>query len=200
MGLSDLETKLFDSVEFCLALLGALPMPVFLVDEDDNCNTVSSFDSSSFKNISFLSNGEETKNTWDLDMENPDCVFAKAVKLVRETNEKVHIKGKWTAKKNKMITDMIVTVHAVAANINDKNYVIVIMEDQTELEQLKGLLPICMECNKIYNAESHDWDQLEEYISHNSSANFSHGLCPDCGKKIINKLENNDWGKGTHER
>jgi hypothetical protein len=33
MGLSELETKLFDSVEFCLALLGALPMPVFLVDE-----------------------------------------------------------------------------------------------------------------------------------------------------------------------
>lgn len=199
MGLSDLETKLFDSVEFCLALLGALPMPVFLVDEENQCNTVSSFDSSSFQAISFLTDSKEKKNTWDLDLENPDCVFAKAVKQVRETNEKVTLKGKWTTKKNKMITDLIVAVHAVTAKINDKDYVIVIVEDQTEIEQLKGLLPICMECNKIYNSNSENWDKLEDYISHNSSANFSHGLCPECGEKMIHTLKANDWGKTYNE-
>lgn len=191
MGLSNLETKLFDSVEFCLALLGALPLPVFLVDEDNSCQTISSFDSSSFKNISFLADSQEQQNIWDLDIDNPECVFAQAVKQVRETKQKVMLKGKWTIAKNKNITDMIVSVHAVSAIINDQEYVIVIVQDQTELEQLKGLLPICMECNKIYNSSSQHWDKLEDYISNNSSANFSHGLCPECGKKIMHHVQKN---------
>ena len=91
---------------------------------------------------------------------------------------------------------MVVAVHAVTTKINGKNYVIVIVEDITELEQLKGLLPICMHCNKIYNSKSDDWDNMEEYIRKNSSATFSHGLCSDCAEDMKYKLEINDWGKG----
>jgi hypothetical protein len=198
MKLSALETELFDSVEFCLALLGALPMPIFLVDKANQCTTISSFDSGSIKKISFISENENT-NSWKIDPDNKDCIFAKALRMARKTNEKVSLKGTWAAENNHMVTEMVIAVHAVSAILKGELNVIVIVEDITQLEQLKGLLPICMTCNKIYSKGSQDWQKLEDFISQNSSANFSHGLCPGCSKEMINTLHRNEWGKKTNE-
>lgn len=48
-----------------------------------------------------------------------------------------------------------------------------------EIRTLKGLLPICAWCKKI-RTESGDWIELETYITENSEAHFSHGLCSNC--------------------
>jgi PAS domain S-box-containing protein len=48
---------------------------------------------------------------------------------------------------------------------------------------LRGLLPICSGCKKIRD-ESGKWWHVEEYVSMNSEAEFSHTICPPC-KKII---------------
>jgi two-component system CheB/CheR fusion protein len=48
-----------------------------------------------------------------------------------------------------------------------------------ELANLRGILPICMECKKIRRADR-VWVQMERYIRDHSRADFSHGLCPDC--------------------
>ena len=50
------------------------------------------------------------------------------------------------------------------------------------IKQLKGLLPICMYCKKIRNDKGY-WEQVENYISEHSEAEFTHGLCNDCCKK-----------------
>lgn len=54
---------------------------------------------------------------------------------------------------------------------------------QTEIHNLKGLLPICMGCKKIKDDDGY-WSQLEVYISNHSQADFSHGLCPECAAKM----------------
>ena len=51
-----------------------------------------------------------------------------------------------------------------------------------KVQQLEGILPICMYCKKIRD-EHDNWQQMEEYISRHSEADFSHGLCPDCFKQ-----------------
>jgi PAS domain S-box-containing protein len=48
---------------------------------------------------------------------------------------------------------------------------------------LSGLLPICASCKRIRNDRG-DWVQIEVYISKHSEARFTHGVCPDCGKKL----------------
>ncbi|MDH5668733.1 MAG: hypothetical protein OEY86_12040 [Nitrospira sp.] len=50
------------------------------------------------------------------------------------------------------------------------------------VQQLEGLLPICMHCHQIRNGQQ-AWHQLEEYITSHSKAQFSHGICPDCRVK-----------------
>ena len=52
-----------------------------------------------------------------------------------------------------------------------------------EVKQLGGLLPICSGCKKIRDDKGY-WNQIEEYISDHSEAIFSHGLCPECLKRL----------------
>lgn len=55
------------------------------------------------------------------------------------------------------------------------------------VKQLQGLLPICMHCKKIRNDEN-SWEQLEDYISRRSEAEFSHSICSECTKKHYPEL------------
>jgi PAS domain S-box-containing protein len=52
-----------------------------------------------------------------------------------------------------------------------------------EVKLLSGLLSICSSCKKITN-ERGDWESLESYLQTHSQAKFSHGVCPDCLRKL----------------
>lgn len=63
---------------------------------------------------------------------------------------------------------------------------LLIKELQSTLEQvkqLKGLLPICSSCRKIRNDDGY-WQDVAVYIREHLEVEFSHGICPDCAKKI----------------
>ena len=51
------------------------------------------------------------------------------------------------------------------------------------IKQLQGMLPICSVCKNIRDDKGY-WNRIESYISKHSEAKFSHGLCPDCAKKV----------------
>ena len=55
---------------------------------------------------------------------------------------------------------------------------------------LEGFLPICANCKKIKNTED-QWVQIEQYITKHSLAQFSHGICPDCARKLYPDLYQN---------
>ncbi len=52
-----------------------------------------------------------------------------------------------------------------------------------DVKVLRGLIPICASCKKIRN-DGGFWQQLEEYIGEHSEAEFSHGICQHCVKKL----------------
>jgi len=52
-----------------------------------------------------------------------------------------------------------------------------------EVKTLSGFLPICASCKKIRDDRGY-WNQIEAYISAHSEAEFSHGICPECCKKL----------------
>jgi len=54
------------------------------------------------------------------------------------------------------------------------------------VKQLQGLLPICCYCKKIRDDKNY-WQQVENYISEHSEAQFTHGICPSCIEKYIKK-------------
>jgi PAS domain S-box-containing protein len=58
-----------------------------------------------------------------------------------------------------------------------------LQEALNKIKTLSGLVPICASCKKIRDDKGY-WNQLESYIQEHTEAEFSHGLCPDCLKKL----------------
>jgi PAS domain S-box-containing protein len=52
-----------------------------------------------------------------------------------------------------------------------------------DVKTLSGLVPICANCKQIRDDKGF-WMQVESYIQERSQARFSHGICPDCMKKL----------------
>jgi PAS domain S-box-containing protein len=51
------------------------------------------------------------------------------------------------------------------------------------IKTLRGIIPICASCKKIRDDQGY-WNQIESYIKDHSEADFSHGICPDCAKRL----------------
>jgi len=53
---------------------------------------------------------------------------------------------------------------------------------------LHGFLRVCSYCKRI-KLDNQKWEQMENYVSQRSRAEFSHGICPDCFQRAVAKLE-----------
>jgi DNA-binding response OmpR family regulator len=51
------------------------------------------------------------------------------------------------------------------------------------VRQLEGFIAICSYCKRI-RSDAQQWEQMEQYISDHSNAQFSHGICPECLEKV----------------
>jgi PAS domain-containing protein len=65
--------------------------------------------------------------------------------------------------------------------------VLLVLEDVTELTQLKSILPICVRCRKVRDDNQY-WKQVEQYFEEKAGMMFSHGLCPACMEKEMSAL------------
>jgi PAS domain S-box-containing protein len=55
---------------------------------------------------------------------------------------------------------------------------------EAEVRRLRQLLPICSSCHKVRDDEGY-WGLLENYMHQHSDIKFTHGLCPDCLRKLF---------------
>ena len=56
-----------------------------------------------------------------------------------------------------------------------------------KVKALSGLLPICAGCKKIRDDQGY-WHQVEIYIHDHSEADFTHGLCPECARRLYPEI------------
>jgi len=86
--------------------------------------------------------------------------------------------------------EMIGTIH-ITKDITDRKKVEEerekliheLQEALANIKTLRGLLPICSYCKKIRDDKGY-WNQIESYIRDHSGAEFTHGMCPECLKKL----------------
>jgi len=69
----------------------------------------------------------------------------------------------------------------MSSELQNKNTVL--QNAMDEIKTLKGILPICSYCKKIRDDKGY-WNRLESYLHAHSEVEFSHGICPDCAKKL----------------
>lgn len=56
-------------------------------------------------------------------------------------------------------------------------------EALSQVKTLSGLLPICATCKKVRDDHGY-WSQIEAYLRTRSDAEFTHGMCPDCIRRL----------------
>jgi len=64
-----------------------------------------------------------------------------------------------------------------------------------EVKTLSGLVPICAHCKKV-RTDSGFWESIETYISANSDARLTHGMCPGCVRELYPEVAEKVLGQG----
>ena len=63
-----------------------------------------------------------------------------------------------------------------------------------QIKTLRGIVPICASCKKIRDDQGY-WNQVEVYVSDHTEAEFSHGICPECAKKLYPEFAHGDGAR-----
>ncbi|MBW2193835.1 MAG: hypothetical protein JRF27_08630 [Deltaproteobacteria bacterium] len=116
------------------------------------------------------------------------CVIRSAVsesyqgdKVVRKKTEMQLVTGN-----GEKPVQMLVTTAPL--KYRDRSLVILTLEDVTELTALRGILPICAGCKKIRDDNEY-WENVESYLEKRTEVQFTHGICPDCTKKLYPSID-----------
>ena len=67
-----------------------------------------------------------------------------------------------------------------------------VADAQASVKTLRGLIPICASCKSIRDDKG-AWSQLEAYVREHSEAEFSHGICPACAKRLYPEVTTEDY-------
>jgi DNA-binding NarL/FixJ family response regulator len=62
-----------------------------------------------------------------------------------------------------------------------------LQEAMARVKTLEGILPTCAWCKKIKD-ERDQWLPFETYVAQRSAVQFTHGICPDCLRKVMPDL------------
>lgn len=69
------------------------------------------------------------------------------------------------------------------AEVERENIISELQQALSQVKTLSGLLPICASCKKIRDDKGY-WHQVELYVQDHTRAEFSHGICPECAKRL----------------
>lgn len=56
-----------------------------------------------------------------------------------------------------------------------------------QVRQLRDLIPICSYCRRVRDDRDF-WQQVESYVTRQTGARFSHGICPECFEKVMKDM------------
>jgi PAS domain-containing protein len=186
-----MEERLLAQAGFLREIFDAIPAMLLIVDDDVRIHHVNATASNGLgldiRDVHNKRGGEALHCVHSTDVPEgcgrapacSDCVIRNSVGMAVQEG-KIYRKGArmefGTGDRKK---DLHLLVSAAPFFHDEKRYVLLTIENVSELIQLKNLLPICMHCKKIRNDEGY-WKDIVEYLNAHLDVDFSHGLCHDC--------------------
>lgn len=113
-----------------------------------------------------------------------DCLVRNSVKDAFSGKKVYRQRADITIQADKKILNIPALISVSPFSFEERLYSLMVIEDISELAELRSLLPICASCKKI-RAEDDTWESVEGYMKRNiQGITLSHGLCPSCAKKL----------------
>ncbi|HTP27808.1 MAG TPA: hypothetical protein VMK12_19425 [Anaeromyxobacteraceae bacterium] len=112
-----------------------------------------------------------------------DCMVRNSVQAVFETGTVQRAKAFLQLRSGAGIVDRFFLVSASAVRSEGRRVALLVLQDISELMQLKNMLPVCMSCGQIRNQQG-AWQKLPAYLKEQADVDVTHGLCPTCLEKL----------------
>jgi len=186
--------------DFLAKIFNAIPLNIFVVDDDVKIL----FWNAAAASLMSKKRGVYRKRCGDVfhfihSDENPggcgrssfckECIIRNSVYEAIGGNQIYRMRTMVRLKRRKKTIDIPLLITTAPFQDEDKRLCLLMIEDISELIQLRNLIPICMKCKKIRD-ESGYWESVEDYISdHIIDLEFSHGYCPACGEKMLKDVK-----------
>lgn len=189
------EHELIQGDELCRTLLDAVPLPVFVVDEDVqiwDLNVAAAKMLNGESQTVFRRRGGDVLHCIH-STESPegcgrgeactDCIVRNSVKAAFEGQTLFRQKARMELVSPKAVKEVQLFVTTTPFEYKGRRLVLLVIEDISELLALRSLLPICAKCKKIRDDKDY-WHKLESYLTANLNVDLTHGLCPDCMEEL----------------
>lgn len=118
----------------------------------------------------------------------PDCAIRNSVAAAGEGGSVHRRKYRMKLREGDADRDLHMLVTASPFLYKDDGFVLLVLEDITEIVALKRLLPICSHCHKIRNDQNY-WEAVHEYLAKHADIGFTHGICPHCAQTHYPELK-----------
>ena len=115
-----------------------------------------------------------------------DCLVRISVQEAWKTNKTLRNRQEMILERGNRSQNVFFSITASPFQYQKAQIVLLVLEDISELMDLRQIVPLCAGCKKIRNDKNY-WETVESFISKYTNIDFSHSLCPDCAKKYIVK-------------
>lgn len=185
---------------FCKAILDAYPSPVFVVDPEARIQELNraarqlqGIDSAPwvderFGNAAKCLNALQSPDGCGTSQACKECVIRQSVESALTCQGVHRRRAKMQMGEGLSACNYHFLVTTVPFDYEERALVLLVLEDFTELMELKQLIPICAQCKKI-RGSADSWQKLESYFRSHWDVQFTHGLCPDCSRNFTDQME-----------
>jgi PAS domain-containing protein len=118
-----------------------------------------------------------------------NCIIRNSVSEVFQGNRVIRRRVKMVLVRNEVKIEIYVLVTVSPFHYNERTLALLVIEDISEIAELQRMIPICSVCRKVRDDKA-SWMQVESYFKDHWDLDFTHGLCPDCYKDIMKKMDN----------
>jgi hypothetical protein len=178
-----------------LAILDAMPVPLFLVDRDVRLLWGNA---SARKNIATFRSCVDPKRSGEVlrclnhtaDSQGcghspacQKCVVRNAVRAAFEGRTVSQSKTTMQLRHEDGTKDFHLLVTAAPVTHGGADVVMLVLQDVSELIQLRSLIPICASCKSIRDDDQY-WHSVEQHLRERLDVEFTHGICPSCRERL----------------
>lgn len=125
-----------------------------------------------------------------------NCALRRSVREALSGDRVIRRKTEMLLLRQGQLQEFHLLVSASPFEYKGQRLVLATLEDITELEELRHIVPICANCKRV-RADEEYWESVESYVAKHSNLDFSHGLCPDCARLLYPDLFHEEGERPT---
>lgn len=192
--------KLLEGKSFFKSLLNAIPDPVFVVDKDAR---IVEFNEAAVNitemkplhaihkppgDLLYCINAFHRDEGCGRTFHCRECKIREAVTRAFAGQRTIRQRTRLESMRKGESLHMYFSITTSPFQYESELYVLLILEDISELVELKSIMPICAHCKKIRDDQDF-WDSVEGYMKKHHDLDFSHGVCPECMESLYPRYD-----------